>query len=183
MAPIHEIGLTDDECAYLDQSLKIPMTEGYEKGRDDPISHHHLHSPPRHVGCPTASIEQPIEPNRPQATFDCSQHGKVVDSKNFYGGNEGMSFNAPKVDTLVDSVFVDVPPPIIDDQPIDNETRTSISKDLGDGIILIDIPSRDEDVSPTSVQPLLESKKERSSPFIFSDVVPKYRMTRKRGIP
>lgn len=84
----------------------------------------------------------------------------MVDSKNFYGGNEGMSFNAPKVDTLVDSVFVDVPPPIIDDQPIDNETRTSISKDLGDGIILIDIPSRDEDVSPTSVQPLLESKKE-----------------------
>lgn len=37
---------------------------------------------------------------------------------------------------------------IIDEQPIDEETGTSINEDLGDGIAPIDVPVGGEDVPP-----------------------------------
>ncbi|KAL0534559.1 hypothetical protein IC582_028850 [Cucumis melo] len=40
MARIQEIDPTDDEHAYLDQSVEIPTTEGYVEDPPAPISHH-----------------------------------------------------------------------------------------------------------------------------------------------
>lgn len=63
-----------------------------------------------------------------------------------------------RIDHLVDDVFVDVTAPIIDDQLVDEETKTSISKDHGDGIEPINVPLEGKDVPPPPVQPLLEPK-------------------------
>ena len=43
----------------------------------------------------------------------------MVHSQQCYGSGEGMLFNASKVDTTVDDVFVDVSASIINDQTID----------------------------------------------------------------
>ncbi|TYK23889.1 uncharacterized protein E5676_scaffold419G00680 [Cucumis melo var. makuwa] len=85
--------------------------------------------------------------------------GKAVDFKQCYGSGEGTSFNAPEANTLVDDEFMNIPAPIIDAQPTNEEARTSISEDPRDGVI-IDVPSEGEDVSPPSVQPMLDLKDE-----------------------
>lgn len=63
-----------------------------------------------------------------------------------------------RIDHLVDDVFVDVTAPIIDDQLVDEETKTFISEDHGDGIEPINVPLEGKDVPPPPVQPLLEPK-------------------------
>lgn len=60
---------------------------------------------------------------------------------------------------MVDDEFVNIPAPIIDAQPTNEEARTSISEDPRDGVI-IDVPSEGEDVSPPPVQPMLDLKYE-----------------------
>ncbi|KAA0042982.1 Ulp1-like peptidase [Cucumis melo var. makuwa] len=49
---IYDIEPMDDERAYLDRSLEIPMFEGYEEGLHDP-------SPPPHVQHPLPYIQHP----------------------------------------------------------------------------------------------------------------------------
>ncbi|KAA0037772.1 hypothetical protein E5676_scaffold1784G00020 [Cucumis melo var. makuwa] len=73
------------------------------------------HSLSRNDDCdPTASTEQPIEPDRSRTTCAYSQ-GKAIESQQCYGGGESMLFNASEVDNRVADVFVNVPTSDIDD--------------------------------------------------------------------
>uniref|UniRef100_A0A9I9DV56 Uncharacterized protein n=1 Tax=Cucumis melo TaxID=3656 RepID=A0A9I9DV56_CUCME len=104
MAHIHEIEPMDDKRAYLDRSLEIPMMEGYKEYLHDSLPHHFEDALPR-------------------------THGKRFGSQPCYNSGEGTPFNALEAQTFVGGTFVDVSAPDIDDQPIDEKTRTFISDD------------------------------------------------------
>ncbi|KAA0059039.1 hypothetical protein E6C27_scaffold233G00640 [Cucumis melo var. makuwa] len=121
-ARIEEIELTDEEHAYLDWSLKIPMIEGYEDNPPACVEHPLLLL----VSSIPMLLATIVVPRR-------SRNGQLRVRR--------LSFNNA---TIVLST---------NDQNVDREMGTSISKDSEDGIVLIDISwgEEGEDVSPSSV--------------------------------
>ncbi|KAE8653658.1 hypothetical protein Csa_023635, partial [Cucumis sativus] len=155
-ALIKEIDPTYDEHAYLDRSLEISRAESYVEGPPALTSHYVKYALAyTYVDLPLLLLmftifllETTMNEflDRMQSSFTAKLSAinellmvlvkdKAVDSQQCYGGGEGLSFNASEVENRVDDVFMDVPTPNIDDQHVDDKTRTSISEDLGDGIV------------------------------------------------
>ncbi|KAA0043156.1 hypothetical protein E6C27_scaffold110G00180 [Cucumis melo var. makuwa] len=116
MARIQEIDPTDDEHAYLDQSVEIPTTEGYVEDPPAPISHH---------------VERSLTPPHPTST-----HLEVrLDRQDEYLDRMQSSFTI-KLSGTKELLMVLVNGKVVESQQyyevvkhIDDETGTSISED------------------------------------------------------
>uniref|UniRef100_A0A9I9DGV4 Uncharacterized protein n=1 Tax=Cucumis melo TaxID=3656 RepID=A0A9I9DGV4_CUCME len=141
------------------------MMKGYEEGPNGPSPQHiehplpppptqHPFSPLGDNGCSIASMEQPIQTDRPWATCDCSQYvhrleGRLDQMEDFLLRIESsVSVELSAIKKLLMTLV----------KSADEEMRTSISNDLRDGIISIDVPSEGKDVPPPPPQPMLKPK-------------------------